>query len=180
MEPIPLPAPALADAAVELRPFTDADVPAVAAALADGEVSRWTATIPWPYTEVDARAWIGSHEPGRRAAEGLQLAITERGGEAVGAIGLDELDASAGTAQVGYWVARPSRGRGLATAALRLLAGWAIPTLGLDSLRLYTIHGNTASERVAAKAGFRVVEVIRDKDLGTRRATVSRWELRRP
>jgi RimJ/RimL family protein N-acetyltransferase len=43
-------------------------------------------------------------------------------------------------------------------------------------LQLFTMKGNEASDRVAAKAGFHVVEVIHDKDLGCKRATVSRWE----
>jgi hypothetical protein len=48
---------------------------------------------------------------------------------------------------------------------------WTLGTLELDSLQLFTMKGNVASERVAAKAGFQVVEVIPDKDFGSKRAT---------
>lgn len=47
--------------------------------------------------------------------------------------------------------------------------------LELDSLQLFTIKGNVASERVAAKAGFDVVERMGEQDLGTKRVALSRW-----
>ena len=150
----------------------------MASALEDGDVSRWTATIPWPYTEDDARQWIGSHEQQRRIGATLNLAITEGGGEALGAIGLQGFEWDARRALVGYWMGRASRNRGLATRALILLSDWALDALELGYLQLFTMEGNVASERVAAKAGFHLIEVIHDKDLGSKRATVSRWERR--
>ena len=51
----------LEDDVVRLRPFEDADVPAIAVACQDPEIPRWTA-VPSPYTEADARAWLESDE----------------------------------------------------------------------------------------------------------------------
>lgn len=174
MRPILL--PALSDGTVNLRAFSSADASAVAAALEDGEISRWTATIPWPYTEDDAQEWISSHEQRRQSGDGLDLAITERGDVALGAIGLDGFDWNARRGLLGYWMGRPSRNRGLTTRAVILVSDWALATLDLDCIQLFTMRGNAASERVAAKAGFRVAEVIHDRDFGSKRATVSRWE----
>jgi RimJ/RimL family protein N-acetyltransferase len=42
----------------------------------------------------------------------------------------------------------------VATAALRLVAGWAFQELGVERLQLTTHPDNAASQRVAAKAGF--------------------------
>jgi RimJ/RimL family protein N-acetyltransferase len=173
MPSIPLPDPPLADDAARLRAFVDADSSAVAAAMEDGEISRWTATIPWPYSEADARAWIGSQALRRETGRGLDLAITE-GGEALGAIGVD-VDWDARCGQIGYWMSGAFRGRGLATQAVVLLSDWALETLELDSLQLFTIEGNVASERVAAKAGFEVVERLADQDVGTKRVSLNRW-----
>jgi RimJ/RimL family protein N-acetyltransferase len=173
---LPLPDPPLADEAVRLRPFTLDDVAAVTAALADREVSRWTATIPWPYHEVHARGWIGSHEDARAAGEALDLAIVAAGAnEPAGAVGLNRFDWNRRSANIGYWVARPLRGRGLATRATVLLSSWALARLGLRSLQLLTIVGNVASERVAEKAGFAVAELLPAHDLGERREDVKRW-----
>jgi ribosomal-protein-alanine N-acetyltransferase len=173
MPPIPLPDPPLFDDAIRLRAFIEADSPAVAAAMEDGDISRWTATIPWPYSEADARAWIGSHALRRETGQGLDLAITEEG-EALGAIGID-VDWGERYGQIGYWMSGTFRARGLATRAALLLSGWAREALELDSLQLFTIQGNVASERVAAKAGFEIVERLADQHLGTKRVSLSFW-----
>jgi RimJ/RimL family protein N-acetyltransferase len=177
---LPLPDPPLGDDVVSLRQFTLEDVRAVTAAMQDPEVSRWTATIPWPYQESHAREWIGLHDQQRAAGEGVNFAITSGDGEAaLGSIGIHKFDWVRMVAQVGYWVAREERNRGLATRAAVLASQWALTDLGLTHLRLFTIVGNEASERVAAKAGYRMVEVLPDQDIGTKRATIKRWELLR-
>ncbi|HEY3765932.1 MAG TPA: GNAT family N-acetyltransferase, partial [Gaiellales bacterium] len=120
----------------------------------------------------------GSHTARRGEGAGLDLAITE-GDAPLGAIGLN-VDWGADDAVLGYWVAQPARGRGLATGALRLVSDWARAELRLTTLKLTTMRGNGASERVATKAGFTAVRVVEDCDLGTKHATVTLWELGTP
>jgi RimJ/RimL family protein N-acetyltransferase len=55
---------------------------------------------------------------------------------------------------VGYWVAAPARGRGVAVRAVRLLCAWGFEARGLPRIQLHTLPGNVASERVAERAGF--------------------------
>lgn len=57
-------------------------------------------------------------------------------------------------AGVGYWLRPEGRGRGAATAAVRLLAGWAFEALSIQRLHLTTAIDNLASQRVAERAGF--------------------------
>jgi hypothetical protein len=75
-----------------------------------------------------------------------------------------------GTRSVATTSPRPDR------ATVHAVAPSASPPPSVMCLQLFTMKGNEASDRVAAKAGFHVVEVIHDKDLGCKRATVSRWE----
>lgn len=68
-----------------------------------------------------------------------------------------ELNLSAtdqGLAEVGYWLGRQARGRGAATVSVRLVAGWAFHELGIKRISLQTAAENTASQRVAERAGF--------------------------
>jgi RimJ/RimL family protein N-acetyltransferase len=150
------PEPPLSDGVVTLRPFSLADVPSVTEACQDREISRWTAQIPWPYTEEDAIGWISRHPA--MWQEGVR-AIIDQDAQFLGTIGLGSIDRSALLAGVGYWVAPWARNRGVATRALQLLAIWAFETLGLSTLGLTTMLGNLASERVAVKAGFAMVGV---------------------
>ena len=59
-----------------------------------------------------------------------------------------------GTAELGYRVAQHVAGRGVATATVRELCRLAAARYGLRTLRAATSHGNVASQRVLAKAGF--------------------------
>jgi len=56
--------------------------------------------------------------------------------------------------EIGYWVAGPARGRGIATRAVRLASEWALRELGLGTLELMTHEDNLASQGVARAAGF--------------------------
>jgi [ribosomal protein S5]-alanine N-acetyltransferase len=52
----------LEDDTILLRPLAETDVPAIVEACSDPEIPRWT-SVPEPYTEADARAWVASaHE----------------------------------------------------------------------------------------------------------------------
>jgi RimJ/RimL family protein N-acetyltransferase len=135
----------LADDTIVLRPFTEEDVPELVAALNDPEISRWT-RIPFPYTDDDARDFL-------RSKEETAFAIAAKPtGRLLGGIGLRF--PSDGVGEIGYWVRRDARGRGVATAALRLLSRWAFGEHRLVRLQLTAEPGNVASCRVAEKAGF--------------------------
>jgi RimJ/RimL family protein N-acetyltransferase len=66
------------------------------------------------------------------------------------AAGLDD-----GTAEVSYWLARSARGRGLATRAVVELCARLAERWPTSVLALWTHADNTASQRVAERAGFR-------------------------
>jgi len=135
----------LEDNVVRLRPFEESDVPAIVAACQDPEIPRWTA-VPSPYTEADARAWLASNEE-------ESFAVVDRAsGELLGSIGVRYLDGRIG--EVGYWVKREARGRGVATRALELVARWALVEKGLGRFQLRADVANGPSQRVAEKAGF--------------------------
>ncbi len=75
-------------------------------------------------------------------------------GELLGATGLNVIDWERRAADVGYWVAAPARGRGVATRAVRLVATWAFTVLGLEHLDLRPHRDNIVSQAVARGAGF--------------------------
>jgi RimJ/RimL family protein N-acetyltransferase len=135
----------LEDEEIQLRSFAEADADALVSCLNDPEISRWT-RIPYPYTEADALEFM-------RSTQERAFAITDRAsGELLGGIGM-RLPAE-GVGEVGYWVRREARGRGIATRALRLLARWALEEQRLVRLQLTAEPENVASLRVAEKAGF--------------------------
>lgn len=143
------PEPDLSDGVITLRPLGVEDVPAVTEACRDPEIVRWTTEIPEGYTEEHARGWIASTAAGWKEGR-AELAITVDGAFA-GAIGL--VARHDWVAEIGYWIAPGFRGQGIATRALALLSRWA-EDQGFARLQLTMFPGNTASTRVAEKAGY--------------------------
>jgi RimJ/RimL family protein N-acetyltransferase len=151
----------LRDGDLVLRPWTVDDVPALVAACNDTEITRWIPVIPSPYTEEDARAFIGgrSHAVPEYSPPEHSFAIDVEG-RLAGAIGMS-VNSMNYRGRIGYWVAASERGRGFCTRALRLLSSWALDELELQRLDLITDPDNVASQRVAEKVGFQREGVMR-------------------
>jgi RimJ/RimL family protein N-acetyltransferase len=143
---------------LKLRPFRLDDVPAVTLACQDEEISRWTASIPYPYEESHARTWIESHDRLRQDRAEFPFAIVDQEDRLLGSIGLIQPGTPPGCGTVGYWVAAWARNHGVATRALLMLSEWAEGSFSLKRLELVTKLGNVASERVAARAGYALAE----------------------
>jgi RimJ/RimL family protein N-acetyltransferase len=153
--PLALPDPPLSDGVVALRRWTAADLPAIVEACQDPEIPRWT-LVPSPYGESDARAYLERVADGWDADARATFAVVDAAdpGALLGAAGLYAIEWDLRVADIGYWVAAPARGRGVATRAVELLAGWAFGSLGLERLDLRAHEHNTASHAVARRAGF--------------------------
>jgi RimJ/RimL family protein N-acetyltransferase len=153
MPALPLPDPPLTEGGIRLRPWERHDVPAVTAACQDPEIPRWT-VVPHDYTERHARDFIGGTAPDLAAGRELALAIVDPDDRVLGALGLSNFDWPDLKAEIGYWVVAEARRRGIGARATRLLALWAITTLGLERVELLANPENEASQRLAERAGF--------------------------
>jgi ribosomal-protein-alanine N-acetyltransferase len=65
------------------------------------------------------------------------------------------------SATLGYWVAKPVNGRGLATSAVREVVDIAFEELGLHRLEAATLVDNAPSQRVLEKNGFERIGLAR-------------------
>jgi RimJ/RimL family protein N-acetyltransferase len=153
MRSIPLPDPPLTDGEIRLRPWERHDVAPVTAACQDPEIPRWT-VVPHNYTERHARDFINGTAADLAAGRELALAIVDSHDRLVGALGLSNFDWADLKAEIGYWIAAGARRRGFGARGTRMLAVWAIETLGLERLELLAHPDNQASQRLAERAGF--------------------------
>jgi RimJ/RimL family protein N-acetyltransferase len=161
---LPLPEPSLGDGAVRLRRWgAVGDAGALVAAWSDPDIQRWTAVPPAKLRgRRNAERWIAGEEERRRAGISLDLVISPAEPDddtVLGEVGLAPIDWETMTAHIGWWVAAPARGQGIATRAVRLLARWAEHDLGLRVVAEID-PANAASRRVAERAAVEVVEVV--------------------
>ena len=109
--------------------------------------------FPHPYTARDAREFI-RQTLAQSPETTFAIAV---GSEAVGCIGYQlQGDVERVSAEIGYWLAEPFWGRGIATEALVATTGHAAAEHGLTRIYALPFASNTASCRVLEKAGYRL------------------------
>jgi RimJ/RimL family protein N-acetyltransferase len=153
---VQLTVPRLADGVISLRPPTADDIDAITAACQDPEIPRWT-RVPSPYTRAHAVEFVDRAV--RTWDDGTDapfVIVDAESGELLGAIGVHRFGGEDDGPEVGYWIERGARGRGVATRALRLVSDWACRDLGARLLLQADVR-NAASRRVAEKVQFRFV-----------------------
>lgn len=127
----------------------------------DSELRRWL-PLPDPYTPEMAIGWCtDSSETLRTSGRGLVTAVRV-GDTLVASLDVKRVDWRARTAEISYWTAQSSRGRGLMTASVRVLAEWMLTIMRFERIELRVAPGNRASRRVAEKAGFREEGISRN------------------
>jgi ribosomal-protein-alanine N-acetyltransferase len=154
----------LRSGSVRVRHWEEADAEALPAQANDRGV--WLGlrdAFPHPYTLDDARQFIAR---ARQRSPQTVFAI-EEGGRLAGGIGYTEHeDVERIGAEIGYWLGREFWGRGIATAALRLVTGHAF-RMNPELRRLWAVpySSNPASARVLEKAGYRREGTLRQSAL---------------
>lgn len=156
--PLPVPPPDLHEAFV-LRPPDAGDAAALAAAWADPEIRRWLE--PPPPDLSSAERWIAGEPARRDAAMALDLAVAVDG-RLVGEVGFSSFDPHRQACLVGYWLAAPARGAGIASSALGTAVTWLRSELGEVTVVAECDAANTASARVAERAGFTLLAADHD------------------
>jgi RimJ/RimL family protein N-acetyltransferase len=147
------PEPPLKDGELLLRPSREADAPAIQAVYSEPDIRKWMGWDDRTPDESEARANIDraadAWEEGTWAVFRIVDAATD---EVIGGINLrlGEHD----IAEISYFLGASVRGRGLATRAVRLVAGWAFDELAIERIELRAHPDNGPSLRVAESSGF--------------------------
>jgi ribosomal-protein-alanine N-acetyltransferase len=97
-------------------------------------------------------------------------------GRVVGTVGFRAPPDSDGMVEIAYGVVPDFEGRGYATQAAGMVAGWALARDGVRVVRAHTLPEANASTRVLTKCGFAFGGEVVDPQDGR----VWRWELASP
>jgi RimJ/RimL family protein N-acetyltransferase len=161
----------LTDGIVTLRPWEESDAPAIVECIdGDHEIAAWLDRVPQPYTLEDARAYTGGI--GETA-----FAVTDAAsGRVLGSIGV-RFSEEGDVGEIGYWLRRDARGRGLITRALVLVSRWVLSREGIARVQLRADVENVASRRVAEKAGFQLEGVLRSAHWNPRLGRRQDWAI---
>jgi ribosomal-protein-alanine N-acetyltransferase len=139
-----------------LSPVVEGDEAAYLEHFRDKETTDRLVAIAYPYTPADAEKWVRfCHESMVRHGRPNQFALRRADGFLIGGAGLQLRGGLAShRAELGYWLAKDYRNRGLATAAARASVHYAFRDLGLRRIEATSSVGNPVSHRVLEKTGF--------------------------
>ncbi|WP_433390308.1 GNAT family N-acetyltransferase [Micromonospora sp. KLBMP9576] len=140
---------------LRLRPMEERDLDAIVDTCREAETIRWT-TVPDPYERTDAESYLDYTRGNWAGGTAACFVIADADDRYVGTVDLRLCAADPLLGDVGFMTAPHARGRGFMPAALAALSAWGFTTLGLARVEWKANAGNTASRRVAEKAGFTV------------------------
>lgn len=152
------PGPSLRTERLDLRPLRTSDAPRLRELAGNRQVARNTTSIPYPYPEGAAEAWITDQ---RDDDERIVFAVVRRGiDELIGGIGL-HLEPEHDHGELGYWIGVDHWDRGYATEAAKAVVRFGFERLGLERIHARTFSRNPGSRKVLEKTGMRREGVLR-------------------
>lgn len=152
--------------ALELVPLTRNTAPSVDDFLAAVDESRASLArwMPWchpEYGRADVERWFGESDRMWREQSGFHMWLRDDGA-VLGVAGLHDIQRyGKREGELGYWVRRSARGRGVASTSIRTMAAFAFNELQLVRTSIRIRLDNASSRRAAERAGARLEGIVR-------------------
>jgi [ribosomal protein S5]-alanine N-acetyltransferase len=150
----------LETARLVLRDFASSDLDTAHAYASDLDVTRYTSF--GPNTRSETAVFLDSAIARARAKPRTDYALAiqlKESGFHIGGTGLH--DPNHGQWEIGYVLARPYWGKGLATELVQALVDFGFEKLGAEKIWAPVDAANTASGRVLEKSGFTLEGILR-------------------
>lgn len=145
---------------LRMRPWSPADAADLLAAFGDPAIRHYSTTVV--DTAADAAHFVALRALAWSERTGASWAIASDRGTVLGHVGVHVVDRALDTAVVGYWLLPRARGRAVAARAVRAGTAFAFRHLALHRIELAHAVENSASCRVAERAGFAYEGTLRD------------------
>ena len=150
---------------IHLRRHRPDDVDAIHDAVRESldELAKW---MPWchsGYSREDTAGRVATRDQAWENNEEWDFVIIDDDGRLLGCCGIHHIDDVNRTANLGYWVRSTAWNRGVASRAVEELRDFAFGERDLHRLEILVAAENTASQRVAEKAGATREALLRER-----------------
>lgn len=162
----PTEVPTLTHGLITLRAPKASDIPQIFEGVQDPIIPQFT-RIPSNYSLANAEFYVRERSPNAFANQTeLQLAVQYGNGDDArfaGAFSFHSMDLREHVAEIGYWLAAPMRGKGIGTAATKILSNYGFETIGFERIEAIVNVENTASRRLLENSGYTLEGIMRKK-----------------
>jgi len=148
-----------------LRPPVDSDVKSIYEACQDPLIPRFT-TVPEQYTMAHALDYVQRVPTSIQLQRELPFVIEFGVGdekEFAGVISLHTISADNHRAEIGYWMHKSMRGKGIGTSAAKMITEHGFDTLGFRRIEAAVDLDNLASQKLLTSAGFQREGVLQQR-----------------
>lgn len=157
--------PTLQYGLVTLRPSNETDIDAIFAACQDPLIPAFT-TVPANYTLDHAIEFVRSDPFSFAERRELRFVIDYGNGDDMkfaGVISLHTINIKNHTAEIGYWMEKSMRGKGIGTSAAKMITDYGLRTLGFRRIDGLADVDNAASQKLLLSAGYEKEGILRNK-----------------
>ena len=146
-----------------LRNWEDSDVEDIVEGLNNIEVSKWMASVPYPYTENDAKKFI---EYAKSQDENVKISLAivlKSSNKVIGGTEIRNINKKDGTCSGGIWLNEKYQKNGYGTEAFSSRNRYCFDILGLRRIENGYFKGNDKSHNMQLKLGYKDEGVRRKK-----------------
>jgi RimJ/RimL family protein N-acetyltransferase len=157
--------PTLQYGLVTLRPSEEKDIDSIFSACQDPLIPAFT-TVPAAYTIDHAIDFVRSDPFSFAERREFRFVIDYGNGDDVkfaGVISLHTINIKNHTAEIGYWLEKSMRGKGIGTIAAKMITDYGFKTLGFRRIDGLADVDNTASQKLLTSAGYQKEGILRNK-----------------
>jgi ribosomal-protein-alanine N-acetyltransferase len=157
--------PTLHNGLVTLRPSDERDINSIFTACQDPLIPAFT-TVPENYTLDHAIDFVRSDPFSFAERREIRFIIEQGNGVDVtfaGVISLHTINIKNHTAEIGYWIEKSMRGKGIGTTAAKVITDYGLRTLGFRRIDGLADIDNSASQKLLTSAGFEKEGILRNK-----------------
>jgi RimJ/RimL family protein N-acetyltransferase len=157
--------PTLHNGLVTLRPSDERDINSIFTACQDPLIPAFT-TVPENYTLDHAIDFVRSDPFSFAERREIRFIIEQGNGVDVtfaGVISLHTINIKNHTAEIGYWIEKSMRGKGIGTTAAKVITDYGLRPLGFRRIDGLADIDNSASQKLLTSAGFEKEGILRNK-----------------
>jgi len=150
---------------VTLRQSAEPDIDPIFHACQDPLISAFT-TVPANYTLDHAIDFVRSDPFSFADRREFRFVIDYGNGDDVtfaGVISLHTINIKNHSAEIGYWMEKSMRGKGIGTTAAKVITDYGLRTLGFRRIEGLADVENSASQKLLMSAGYEKEGILRNK-----------------
>ena len=139
-----------------LRDWKDEDIMDLQSGLNNINVSKWLASVPYPYTKKDAESFIEFSKQVGENSKNIMLAIVlKENNKVIGGTSIENINTKDGTAGGGIWINEKYQKNGYGIEAFCTRAKYCFEKLNLRRLENGYFTGNEKSKNMQHKLGYK-------------------------